>query len=187
MSKNNGFHLAAVIAAFLALNPGIAAADEEYTKAELVTDIATGVLPLTTFAIAYFKDDVEGQKQFLRSTGVALVVGTTLRVAFNETSLGERPNGNQYGFPSGHLIFATSSAAYLQDRYGWQYGLPAYAVAGYIAYVRVDTGHHHWRDVIAGAALSTLVSKFFVTPENATQIAPIIGPEWFGFRLERSF
>ena len=115
------------------------------------------------------------------------MLNNSLRLAFNETSWGERPNGSPYGFPSGHIGFATSSAAYLQDRYGWEYGLPAYAVVGYIAHVRVDTGHHRWRDVFAAVGVSMGVSKLFVTPEKATYIAPIIGPDFLGLRWERSF
>jgi membrane-associated phospholipid phosphatase len=154
---------------------------------ELPADILTGLLPLTSYAIAHFNDDDEGERQFLRSTAVSLVVNTSFRVAFNDTSWGERPNGSPYGFPSGHAGFVTSSAAFLQDRYGWKYGLPAYAVVGYVSYVRVDTGHHRWRDVAAGAAVSYGISKLFVTPRNATHIAPVIGPDFLGLRWERSF
>ena len=80
-----------------------------------------------------------------------------------------------------------SGAAFLQDRYGWKYGLPAYALSGYVAWLRVDTGHHRWRDVIGGAALAYGVSKLFVTPQNATHIAPVIGPEFIGLRWGRSY
>ncbi len=175
--------LPAALMAALCLHSGSALAGSE----ELPGDIVTGLLPLTSYAIAYFKDDDEGRKQFLRSTGVSLLLNSSLRLAFNQTSWGERPNGSPYGFPSGHAAFVTSSAAFLQDRYGWKYGLPAYALAGYVAYVRVDTDHHRWRDVIAGAALSYGVSKLFVTPESATHIAPVIGPDFLGMRWERSF
>ena len=40
---------------------------------ELSGDILTGLLPLTSYAIAHFKDDGEGEKQFLRSTGVSQI------------------------------------------------------------------------------------------------------------------
>jgi len=180
-------HLSAAMAVMLTLPSIPAAADDEYSGTELSADVMTGLLPLTAYAISYFKDDGEGSKQFLRSTAVSLVLNTTLRVAFNQTGWGERPNGSPYGFPSGHAAFVTSSAAFLQDRYGWHYGLPAYLVAGYVSYVRVDTGHHRWGDVIAGAALSYGVSKLFVTPQGATHIAPIIGPDFLGMRWERSF
>jgi len=77
--------------------------------------------------------------------------------------------------------------ACLQDRYGWKYGLPAHALVAYVSYVRVDTDHHRWRDVAAGAAVSYGISKLFVTPENATHLAPVIGPDFLGMRWERSF
>lgn len=175
--------LPAALIALLCLQSATASAGAE----QLSGDILTGLLPLTSYAIAHFKGDEEGEKEFLRSTGVSLVVNSSLRLAFNGTSWGERPNGSPYGFPSGHAGFVTSSAAFLQDRYGWKYGLHAYAVVGYVSYVRVDTDHHRWRDVAAGAAVSYGISKLFVTPQNATHIAPVIGPDFLGLRWERSF
>lgn len=154
---------------------------------ELPGDIVTGLLPLTALGITWFKDDTEGTKQLLRSTGASLVVVNGLRLALKDTDWAERPNGSPYGFPSGHIGFVMPSAAFLDDRYGWKYGLPAYAATTYVAWVRVDTDHHRWRDVIASAAVSYGLSKLFVTPQNATHIAPVIGPDWLGLRWERSF
>ena len=178
----------AALATLLALPLAPAAADsEDYTKGELSADLITATLPLATFAIAHYKDDGDGEGEFLRSNAASLILNTTLRVAFNETSWGERPNGNRYAFPSGHAAFVAAQAAFLQERFGWKYGLPAYALVGYVSYVRVDTDHHHWRDVLAGVALSMFTAKLFVTPHDAVHIAPIVGPEWIGLRLERSF
>ena len=154
---------------------------------ELPGDIVTGVLPLTALAITRYKDDDEGTKQLLRATGASLVVISSLRLAFNQTDWGERPNGSPYGFPSGHVGFLTPTATFLQDRYGWKYGLPAYAATAYVGWVRVDTDHHRWRDVIAAGVVSWGVSRLFVTPHNATHIAPVVGPDWLGMRIERSF
>ena len=167
--------------------PVTAGVDDEYTGSELSADIVTLVLPVTTYGIAHYKDDGDGEGQFLRSTGVSLVLNTLLRGAFNETRWGTRPNGSPYGFPSGHAAFVTSSAAFLQGRFGWKYGVPAYVLVGYVSYVRVDTNHHRWRDIAAGVALSMGVSRLFVTPHDATHIAPIVGPDWLGLRIERSF
>lgn len=153
----------------------------------VATDILTAAVPLTGLAVAYFTDDLEGQKQWLRNTGVNQVLTTALRVAFNETSLGERPNGHSYGFPSGHQAFITSGAAFLGERYGWKWGAPAYAAAAFVAYTRVDEDKHHWRDVIASSALAYGVALMTVTPENATYLAPVIGPDFLGLRWERSF
>lgn len=153
----------------------------------VATDILTAVVPLTGLAVAYFTDDIEGQKQWLRNTGVNQVLTSALRLGFNETRLGERPNGHPYGFPSGHQAFITSGAAFLGERYGWKWGTPAYMAAAYVAYVRVEEDHHHWRDVLASGALAYGVALLTVTPENATYLAPIIGPDFLGLRWERSF
>lgn len=179
----NRTSISAAFASLLFLHCGAAAAFAR----ELPGDIVTAVLPITSYGITMLKDDPDGGREMLRTTGVSLVVNTLLRVGFNQTSLGERPNGNGYGFPSGHAGFVFSSASFLQERYGWKYGVPAYAAAGYVAWLRVDTGHHRWRDVTAGALVSWTVSEFFVTPFGATHLAPVVGPDWLGFRIERSF
>jgi membrane-associated phospholipid phosphatase len=153
----------------------------------VATDVLTAVVPLTGLAVAYFTDDVEGQKQWLRNTTVNQVLVSALRIGFNETSLGERPNGNPYGFPSGHQAFIMSGATFLGERYGWKWGTPAYMAAAYVAYVRVDEDKHHWRDVLAASALAYGVALVTVTPENATYLAPVIGPDFLGLRFERSF
>lgn len=153
----------------------------------VATDILTAVVPLTGLVVAYFTDDSEGQKQWLRNTGVNQVLVSALRLGFNETSLGERPNGNRYGFPSGHVSFVMSGATFLGERYGWKWGVPAYAAAAYVAYTRVDEDKHHWRDVIAAGTLAYGVALLTVTPEHATYLAPIIGPDFLGLRWQRSF
>lgn len=118
----------------------------------------------------------------------SLAIISALRLGFNQTSLGERPNSNRYAFPSGHTGFVVAQAAFLEDRYGWKYGLPAYAVAGYVAWLRVDTGHHKWRDVAAGAVVSFAVSKYFVTRyEKAPEVLPVITPGFLGLRWEHAF
>jgi len=178
--------LLATMAAFLCLHSATAQALTD----ELPADVVTGLMPLTAYGIAYLKDDDEGKSQFLWSTGVSLVLNTALRVGFNQTSWGERPNGSPYGFPSGHAGFVTSSAAFLQDRYGWKYGLPAYLVVGYVSWVRVDTGHHRWRDVIAGTAVSYGVSKYFVSRQGTgplSHLAPVIGSDLVGLSWQSSF
>jgi membrane-associated phospholipid phosphatase len=176
--------LSAAIAITLCLHSGTSAAA---VKPEFPANVVMVGLPIAGYFIAQHKDDDEGQRQLLRSVTAGVVAHALLSVAFNYTNWGERPHGGAHAFPSGHVTLATSGAAFLQDRYGWQYGLPAYAAVLYVADVRVQTEHHRWRDVIGGIALGWGVSKFFVTPQNATYIAPVIGPHFIGFRWERSF
>lgn len=166
--------------------PAVPAAAGDGT-AILATDIMTAVVPLTGLAVAYFSDDTEGQKQWLRNISVNQILTSALRLGFNETGLGERPNGHSYGFPSGHVAVVASGATFLGQRYGWKWGTPAYLATAYIAYVRVDEDKHHWRDVIAAGALSYGVALLTVTPEHATSLAPVIGPDFLGLRWQRSF
>jgi membrane-associated phospholipid phosphatase len=172
-------------AAMLLLHSGTAAAAK--IKPEFPANLVMVGVPIAGYFIAQHKDDDEGQRQLLRSVAAGILVHAAVAGAVNYTSWGERPNGSRHAFPSGHVALVTSGAAFLQDRYGWQYGLPAYALVGYVSDVRVRTGHHRWRDVVGGVAVGWGASKFFVTPQNASYIAPVIGPRFIGFRWERSF
>lgn len=174
--------------AVVAITCALLAAPTAARAANVITgDIGMAIIPVTGLAMAFFKGDVEGQKQWLRNTLVNQALTSAARVGFNETSWGERPNGHGYGFPSGHVAFAASGASFLQERYGWHYGVPAWLLTGYVAWNRVDNDKHHWRDVIASGVLSYGVGKLFVTPENASYLAPVIGPDFLGMRWERSW
>ena len=68
----------------------------------------------------------------------------------------QRPNGGQHSFPSGHTASAFMGAEFIRKEYGWLWGAPAYAAAGYVGWSRVAS-HNHWpRDVYAGAAVGIL-------------------------------
>jgi membrane-associated phospholipid phosphatase len=177
------YMLVCLIVAGLSLHAATAGAKSGITT----TDTVMAAVPITALAVAFFKDDTEGEKQWLRNLAVNQILTSVLRVGFNETSLGERPNGKGYGFPSGHVAAAMSGATFLGERYGWKWGLPAYLAGAYVAYDRVDSDHHHWRDVIAATVLSYGVAKLTVTPKNATYLAPIVGPNFLGLRWGRSF
>ncbi len=174
----------AAILACLCLHSGTAAANDVDL---IVADVVMVAIPLTGIAMAYFDDDKEGEKEWLRNTIANQVLTSAARIGFNYTSWGKRPNGDGYGFPSGHVAFASSGASFLLERYGWQYGVPAYMLTGFIAYTRVEHDIHHWRDAAAAAVLSYGVAKLFVTPQYATHLAPVIGPDYMGLRWQRSW
>lgn len=153
----------------------------------IVGHAVMSAIPVTGIAIAYFRDDVEGEKQWLRNVLANQLLTSVARLGFNETSYGRRPTGNGYGFPSGHVSFAGAGASFLSERYGWKYGVPAWLATAFVANNRVQNGDHHWRDVIASGILSYGVGKLFVTPEKATHLAPVIGPEFIGMRWGRSW
>lgn len=135
------------------------------------TDLAIGdfaqlFLPGLGLAMTLYQGDKEGTQQWWKSTGSTVVATQLLKQTFANSSIGTRPNGGAKSFPSGHTAGACSGAAFLTTRYGWQYGAPAYVLAGFVGYTRVDESQHHWRDVIAGCALGVGFNYQFVTPRN---------------------
>lgn len=132
--------------------------------------------PALALGITFYERDVEGRKQLALSLGTTLIATELAKHAFNHTALGERPNGDDYSFPSGHVSTTCSAAAFLQHRYNWRYALPLYATSAYTAYSRVDADKHHWRDVIAGCALAYGISTWLVSPRDRQrlEIAPLL-------------
>lgn len=126
------------------------AGGQEKTTEKAGTALALA-LPVTAGAITLYKQDWDGSLQLFVST--ALTVGTAygLKQIVHE----QRPDHSNYGsFPSDTAALAFAPAQFLWQRYGWEYGVPAYAVAGFVGYSRVDARKHHWWDVAASAGIS---------------------------------
>ena len=70
-----------------------------------------------------------------------------------------RPDGTAYSFPSGHSASAFATAAVLQRHLGWKAGIPAYAVATYVAASRIQVQRHYLSDVAFGAALGMVAGR----------------------------
>jgi membrane-associated phospholipid phosphatase len=71
-----------------------------------------------------------------------------------------RPDGsNSHSFPSGHSASAFATATVLQRELGWKIGMPAYAMAGWVAASRVQMKRHYVSDVIAGATVGILAGR----------------------------
>ena len=45
---------------------------------------------------------------------------------------------------------------FIQQRYGYKYGIPSLILASFVGYSRIYAKKHFWEDVIAGALISTL-------------------------------
>lgn len=118
---------------------------------EKTGDILQVAVPAVAGVISIGYGDFNGLGQLVEGAIWTSAATHLLKFTINE----ERPNGGDHSFPSGHTSSAAQGAAYLQFRYGWQYGLPAYIATGVVGYSRVESDYHYWRDVIAGAALAT--------------------------------
>lgn len=76
---------------------------------------------------------------------------------------GSTPNAHvgTHSFPSGHATSAFTAATLIEDNSGPLWGLPAYGLAAFTAFERVEEGRHHPSDVFAGAAVGTLSAGIF--------------------------
>jgi membrane-associated phospholipid phosphatase len=123
-------------------------------------DFAGYGLPVVAMGLTAADDDLEEGGWQLAYTGLASSATTYgLKYIVNA----KRPNGGDKGFPSGHTNAAFFAAGYLEDRYGWEVGVPAHLVAGLVGWSRVHTRDHNWGQVVAGAAIGELSAYVFTT------------------------
>lgn len=91
----------------------------------------------------------------VRAQIVTQTVTTMIKGAVGRT----RPDGTQYSFPSGHASVTFATATVLQRNLGWKAGVPAYAVASYVAASRIQSKRHFLSDVTFGAALGIAAGR----------------------------
>jgi membrane-associated phospholipid phosphatase len=160
----------------LAILPALAWAGDSSRNTQ--ADILTIGLPVAAYTMAGLKRDKQGAWAATKSLGLT-TVGT---LALNALIDKDTPTGDaDDAFPSGHSAIAFSSAAFMQRRYGWRSGLPAYVVASYVGWLRVKTNEHDWADVLGGAALGIASSTLFTQRwSDKVAVSPWIGPHGAG-------
>lgn len=137
------------------------------TSAERAGTYLMYLMPAFSLGYSAAMSDYDGSLQMIESTGATGLAALLLK----STVYSERPAGAEgapgESFPSGHTAVAFSSAAFLQNRYGYAFGLPAYAAASFVGYSRIQGHEHHWIDVIAGAGLGIGFGYLFTEPYHA--------------------
>ncbi len=109
------------------------------------------------------ESDRAGAGQLALSLGATAGSAAVLKRALPEM----RPNGrNDRSFPSGHTAVAFAAAGYLHQRYGWEWGVPAAAIATMVGVARIRSHDHHWYDVVAGAALGEATAFLITKPRD---------------------
>jgi membrane-associated phospholipid phosphatase len=124
----------------------------------------------TALILPSAREDWQGFRQAAYSIGSATVIAQIGKALVHE----ERPDGSDNNsFPSGHTANAFASATTLQRRYGWQTGVPAYAVATLTGVARERARKHHWYDVLAGAVIGGSTGWFFTDAlDDRVQLVP---------------
>lgn len=130
----------------------------------------------------FYEEGYEGSLQFLKSFATSEL--TT--VALKKITHKERPNGACCeSFPSGHTSAAFMGAAFIHERYGWKYAVPAYISAAYVGHTRVHAEKHYWVDVIAGAAIGVASSFYFTEPYKGMEISPVADGDIYGIQISK--
>ncbi len=127
--------------------------------------------------------DRQGTIEFAESAALTLGATYVLKYAVDTP----RPNGGRHSMPSGHASISFSSAEFLRKRYGWQWGIPSYAAASWVAYSRVESGQHHPEDVVAGAGIGILSSYLFTPPYHGLELSVTGDMHSVGIRFARSW
>jgi membrane-associated phospholipid phosphatase len=146
-------------------------------------DILQYLLATSALGATAIKHDGEGTVQFAKSFALSLGVTAALKYSVNE----ERPDGEDYSFPSWHTSFSFTSAEFMRKRYGWEYGFPAYVAASFVGYSRVEADRHYWHDVFAGAFIGIASSYLLTKPYQGVSVAVIGDHEFVGIRLSRNW
>ena len=157
-----------------ALGPGTVArsgAGDGRDTVRTLGDIGQYAVPGTGLVVAVARDDRQGLVQLALASAASLGVVYTLKPLVDR----RRPSGGGGSFPSGHTAFAFTGAAFLQRRYGWAYGIPAYAASAFVGFSRVHADEHWTSDVLAGAAIGIGASVLFTRRYRGMQVGPAPG------------
>jgi len=166
------------VSCLLAVQPA-----ESADTVQTAGDVMTLLLPAAAGTAALALSDREGGEQLVKSMALALGTTLILKYSINE----KRPNGESYSFPSGHSAVSFSAAESIRNRYGWEYGIPAYAAASFVAYSRVDAREHYFRDVLAGAIIGAGSSYLFTTPYKDLKIGSEAVPGYLGVKVSSTW
>ena len=150
-------------------------------------DVGAVLLPVAGLTAVLLQKDCQGLKQGVFSGVTTLGVTYALKYIVKK----ERPyHSYNHSFPSMHTSTSFAAAAFIQRRYGWQWGLPSYILSTYVGWTRVYGKKHDWWDVAAGAVIGAGSSYIFTRPfakEHNLTISPVAGDGHYGVYASMTF
>lgn len=154
---------------------------------KISSDVLLVAMPVATATSMLVMKDWTGFKQ-AAFTGVT-TLGATYLLKFAVHK--KRPDGsNNLSFPSGHTSITFANAAFVQRRYGWEWGAPAYALAAYVGWARTYARRHDWWDVAAGAIIGAGSAYIYTRPfarDKQLVISPVSDGSRFGVYASLTF
>lgn len=182
-TKNNGIYILVIC-----LLCSLATDGQTRKKIETSTDILMFITPVSGFVSSLVIGDYQGTKQIVLSGATNLAASFLLKYTIKK----ERPDhSNYHSFPSAHTSIAFQGASFIQRRYGWKWGAPAYLLSAYVGWGRTYAKKHDWWDVVGGAAIGTASTYIFTRPfarkHNLTLSPSIINGQHPGFYASMAF
>jgi membrane-associated phospholipid phosphatase len=151
------------------------------------TDVLALSMPVATIAYEFITQDWTGVKQGALTAATTIGATYILKYATHK----ERPDGSDYhSFPSMHSATMFADAAFIQRRFGWKWGAPAYALAAYVGWGRTYAKKHDWWDVAAGAAIGAGSAYIFTRPfakEHNLSVVPFTDGDRFLIATSMTF
>jgi membrane-associated phospholipid phosphatase len=147
---------------------------------ETLGSVGAIAVPASGLLVAAVHKDGRGTLQLSEAYAATMAVVYILKPIVNR----ERPDGGGQSFPSGHTASAFAGAAFLQRRYGWSCGLPAYAVATFVGYSRVEANRHWTSDVVAGAAIGIASNLVLTRRWEKVAVYPTLQARGAGIAIE---
>lgn len=152
------------------------------------TDVLMFATPVAGLLTTLIMKDYEGTKQLVFGGATSLATSYLLKYSIKK----QRPDGSDnHAFPSNHTAMSFQGATFIQRRYGWKYGIPAYLVSGYVAWGRVYAKRHDCWDILAGAAIGIGSSYIFTHPfakkHNLTISPTVFGNDHWGIYASMTF
>lgn len=150
-------------------------------------DVGAILLPVAGLTAILINKDWQGLKQGVFAGATTLGVTYALKYIVKK----DRPDhSDRHSFPSMHTSVSFTAASFIQRRYGWKWGIPAYVVSSYVGWSRVYGKKHDWWDVAAGAAIGIGSSYIFTRPfakKHNLTLSPVAGDGHCGFYASMQF
>lgn len=128
---------------------------------ETIGDIGLIIVPATALTVTLLKGDKKGTWKFTKGFLLNQTITFGLKLGIHKP----RPdNSNDNSFPSGHTSTTFQGASFIHRRYGFKYSIPAYAIASFTAFSRLDAKKHDGWDILAGAVIGIGSTYLFTKP-----------------------
>jgi len=105
----------------------------------------------------------ETSKTLLNALAMTGITTMALKVAMRT----ESPNGDEFGWPSGHTSSSFTLATVLNKAYGPWVGVPMFAFATFVGYQRIDARNHDFSDVVSGAVIGFVIGHVVANEHEA--------------------